>query len=280
MTHDHKLIFFRGLSFALAPPRFLLRNLSIWSPLLVGFVATFVALTAIREDLKPWFPVPIVRGVMMILFSFLVGLIAALASIKETRDKKKLHSLIVEEYLNYVVDVVQGKMDQRIGNMERLGHPSHMTMSIMIPHGSAALVRARSLKIMAASSRLRALPSMNLTLAWGEGVAGKVWSQGVHAAELAVKVDPQFWKEKIIVEVSAKKKTIGGFPHRAGVSFPIITVSTKDITGAFLGVLNIGSDREEDYEFFTDKQFRQDTYEFIRGELKSGVGLLTLRKVD
>ena len=146
-------------------------------------------------------------------------------------------------------------------------------MSLMLPFGTELFERAKRLKIMAASELLRPLPSMNLALDWGEGVAGQVWKDKLGAAAIVTDNSVIDFEAKGLTRISPTKRRSGNFGHKIGLCLPITRHSVIESDGIFLGVLCVGSDSPIDQDIFESREFTKKLYEFSES-ISEGVYLL------
>lgn len=251
--------------------------LQVIAPFIISTSTTWIALDKV-ETVKQWFPVEGTRIGFILLAALIVGLCAALPTYRQKKAQSRLTDLVRKEYRTYVVEKLERKLDQKVNELmtgEKTGEKTgQLTMSIMVPYGRQPLQQADRLHIVAASEKLRQLPSVHLEFQWDEGIAGGVWKKGLHSTALAVKVD----LAESFTELGLKpaKERGGSFGHKAGVCLPISSSYKSDVHARFLGVLCVGSNQERDYDLFNQFNFIHGLYSFIDQELRQDVFLICI----
>jgi hypothetical protein len=278
MENKANLFLYQLLNVLLQPFYSTRKNLPVLVPFFLTFTSMLIAFSKL-DIIDVWFPVSFTKIIFVVLVALVFGMFAAFPAFKQL----KIHSQNANNmYPDYILSIVENKLDSYIENILKGNTYGQLTMSIMVVCGSKPIKRTNLLKIITASTNLRELPSKNFTLKWGEGVAGKIWSQGNNAKEIIVNIEERFKEE--IINPSYEGETItpisttdeeNSFKHKAGICLPIFAEDKMKLKDPFLGVFCIGSNQKDDGKIFSTKDFIQAAYLFINKELVREVYILT-----
>lgn len=264
--HSTKIRLLRFLSAVLYPIKIIQTNGEIIVLWITGFIATWLSLAQF-SDLNNWFPVEKVRIGIMLILSLLLAIFSSLPAFNQKKSINRLQAQFRTHYAAYIIRSIDHKLDSMVKSLQTDYSTGSLTASIMVPIGNEVLSSARRLKMISASKSLRNLPSMALTLDWDEGVAGRIWKEGSMAAAIAVDNNPTAFENFKINPIKKQKRRDGSYGHKSGVCLPINFQDSDRGTVQLLGVLSIGSAKEEDVAVFQGRDFQIRVFDILKTDI-------------